>query len=334
MRYCGMDVSDKSSTIHVIDEEGTVLQRGTVFNDPDGIRRFFGGKDKMVVGIEACGISAGLAVEIERHGHEVKVLHPQSIEALTKGKKTDKNDAGMLAQILRGGWYREVHKKSHDARLLRTLLGARGKLVEMQTQLANEIQGYMKHWGLPVGSSKKANFYERISMSMERLPELKDIILPLVKVFEDVRAQLKVLDGQIDNQAKENADAKIAMSHPGVGPVVAMAYLATIDDASRFKASRQVGAYVGLTARVYQSGESTFYGRITKEGDKLLRGYLLMAANALLTKSRKHCKLKAWGLKLSTKKGYSKAKVAVARRISVNLHRMLADRTPFDYAIS
>lgn len=334
MRYCGMDLSDKSSTIHIIGEDGTVLHRGTVLNDPDGIRQFFEGQDKMIVGFEACGISTQIALEIEQYGHEVKVLHPKSIEALTKGKKTDKNDAKTIARILRGGWYREVHRKSGDARLLRTLLGARAKLVEIQTRLANEIQGYMKHWGRPVGSSKKAEFYENISNALERLPELKGIIGPLVKVLEEVRLQLKDLDKQIEDQAKESSDAKIAMTHPGVGPVVAMAYLATIDDVSRFKASRQVGAYVGLTARVYQSGETTVYGRITKEGDKLLRGYLLTAANALLTKSRKHCKLKAWGLKLSKKKGYSKAKVAVARRISVNLHRMLADQKSFDYAIS
>ncbi|MFH1767123.1 MAG: IS110 family transposase [Patescibacteria group bacterium] len=329
-----MDVSDKSSTIHIIDERGAVLLRSTVFNDPDGVRQFFEGREKMSVGIEACGISARLTEEIEQYGHDVKVLHPQTIGALTRGRKTDRNDAEMLAQILRGGWYREVHKKSDDARLLRTLIGTRGKLVEIRTQLANEIQGYMKHWGSPVGSSQKANFYERVNKGLERIPDLKGIIGPLMNVLEEVRLQVKDLDRQIENKAKASSDAKIAMSHPGVGPVVAMAYLATIDDASRFRASRQVGAYLGLTARVYQSGETTLYGRITKEGDKLLRGYLLTAANALLTKSRKHCKLKAWGLKLSKKKGYSKAKVAVARRISVNLHRMLVDQKPFDYGIS
>ena len=334
MRYCGMDVSDKSSAIHMLDEAGSVLRRGTVFNDPDGIRQFFEKEDKMIVGIEACGISARLALEIERYGHEVKVLHPQSIEALTKGHKTDKNDAEMLAQILRGGWYREVHRKSDDARLLRTLIGSRAKLVEIQTQLANEIQGHMKHWGHPVGSSCKPDFCGRISAKFKNLPKLQPIITPLMEVLETVRAQVKVLDKQVEGLAKENGDVAIAMTHPGVGPIVATAYLATIDDPSRFKESRQVGAYLGLTARVYQSGETTLHGRITKEGDKLLRGYLLTAANALLMRSGKNCKLKAWGLKLAKKKGYSKAKVAVARRIAVNLHRMLVDRKPFDYAIA
>lgn len=334
MRYCGMDVSDKSSTIHIIDEAGAVVHRGMVFNDSDGIRQFFGREGKMEVGIETCGISARLALEIERYGHEVKILHPQSIEALTKGRKTDRNDAEMLAQILRGGWYREVHKKSAESRVLRTLLGARGKLVEVQTQLTNEIQGYLKHWGCSVGSSRRADFYRKIDEALERLPDLKGIMGSLVKVLEAVRSELKALDKQIEDQAKASAQGRIAMSHPGVGPVVAMAYLATIDDVTRFKASRQVGAYVGLTARVYQSGETTLYGRITKEGDRLLRGYLLTAAHALLTNSRKHCKLRAWGLRLCRKKGYSKAKVAVARRIAVNLHRMLVDQKPFDYAIA
>lgn len=330
--YCGMDVSDKSSTIHIIDEEGKTAYKGPVFNDRGGIRKFFEKREKMQIGIESCGTSAYLAKEMEQYGHEVKVFHPQAIEALTKGRKTDKIDAKLLAQILRGGWYREVHKKSEDSREVRTLVGARGKLVEIQTQLANEIQGFMKHWGQPVGSSRKVGFYGRVYTALEHLPNLQGIIGPLVEALEGIRVQLKKLDKRLEEMAAKSKDAIIAMSHPGVGPVVAMAYSATIDEPKRFHASRQVGAYVGLTARVYQSGESILYGRITKEGDKQLRGYLLTAAHALLTKSKKKCKLKAWGLRLAKKKGYSKAKVAVARRIAVNLHRMLVDQRSFDYA--
>lgn len=332
MRYCGMDVSDKSSAIHIIDEAGQVLHRGTVFNDVDGIRQFFGDAETMRVGIESCGTSAHLAREIAKHGHEVRVLHPQAIEALTKGRKTDRNDAAMLAQVLRGGWYIEVHQKSSEARVLRALDGVRAKFVEIQTQLANELQGYLKHWGHPAGSSTKAQFGDRVRKSLGHLPELREILDPLLEAWEATRKRVAEFDRKVDARMKEREIAAILMTHPGVGPVTAMSFLGTIDDPGRFHSSRQVGAYVGLTARVFQSGETTQSGRITRHGDRLLRSHLLAAAHALLTKSRELSKLKAWGLHLAKKKGYAKAKVAVARRIAVNLHRMMSDGKPFDPA--
>lgn len=334
MRYCGMDVSDKSSTVCVINKEGSVIHRGNVFTDPDGLRKYFGREERMQVGIEAGGTSAHLAKVIASYGHDVKVLDPKTIKALTNGKKTDRKDAESLAKVLHIGWYCEVYQKSDSARLLRTLIGARGNLVDMHTRLVNEIQGYMKHWGLPVGSSNKAKFYERVYSRLEGFPELGLIIKPLMEVLIGVETQLDILDKQVVNASKESESAKIAMSHPGVGPVVAMSYIATIDNPLRFKKSRQVGSYAGLVSRVFQSGEVETHGRITKNGDAKLRGYLIAAAHSLLTGSRSNCKLKAWGLRLAKKKGYSKAKIAVARRIAVNLHHMLVNREMFDYAVS
>lgn len=334
MRYCGMDVSDRSSTIHIIDEEGKSVHRGVVFNDSDGIRQFFGRQEPLRVGLEACGTSAYLAREIAKYQHEVRVLHPQAIEALTKGRKTDENDATMLAQVLRGGWYREVHQKSDAARVLRALVGVRAKCVEIQTQLANEIQGYLKHWGRPAGSSTRAQFGNRVRGVLAHLPDLGAIIEPLLESWEEMRRRVAEYDRQIVAKLKEGDEGKVAaalMTHDGVGPVTAAAFLGTIDDPSRFHASRQVGAYVGLTARVSQSGATMQMGRITRHGDPLLRSCLRMAAHVLLTKGGES-KLKTWGLKLAKRRGYGKAKVAVARRIAVNLHRMMIEGKPFDPA--
>lgn len=334
MRYCGMDVSDKSSVIHVIEESGATQYEGEIQNDADGLRKYFEGRGQMVVGIEACGVSAWLAGEIGQYGHDVKVLEPQAIKALTRGSKTDKKDARVLAQVLRGGWYREVHQKSKEGRLIRSLVKARGKLVDVEMQVALQIQGLMKHWGIHVGSSQKVDFYERVTDGLKRMPELGAIIMPLLKVLMDIRDQFKVLDRQIEEASRKEKRAGILMTAPGVGPVTAMAFLSTIDEAGRFERSRQVGAYLGLTARVFQSGESEYYGRITRRGDRVLRGYLLSAAHVLLTVYQRQTKLKAWGLRIAKRKGYSKAKVAVARRLAVIMHRMLVDGREFDYALA
>lgn len=334
MRYCGIDVSDVSSRIHVIDEEGKKVEEAVMMNDVDSIRRFFKDRECMVVGLESCSISAWLAEEIGRYGHDVRVMDPRSVEALTKGKKTDKVDARMLARVLRMGLYREVYKKSHEARLTRCMVVARANLVEAETRLSLNIQSIMKHWGIRVGSSRKAAFFERIEVGLKRMPELEEIINPLVSGLVGIREQIKELDLLMAKASRRNVNSKLLMSAPGVGPVVAMAYLAAIDDASRFNKSKSVGSYLGLAARVDQSGGSCRYGRITKQGDEVVRGYLLMAANSILTKCGRFTKLKSWGLNLVKKKGYAKAKVAVARKLSVIMHRMLSDGRPFDYALA
>lgn len=334
MRYCGIDVSDVSSRIHVIDEAGKKVEEAVMMNDVDSIRRFFTGRECMTVGLESSSISAWLAEEVGRYGHDVRVMDPRSVEALTKGKKTDKVDARMLARVLRMGLYREVYKKSREARLIRCMVVARANLVEVETRMSLTIQSITKHWGIRVGSSRKAVFFDRIEAGLKRMPELKEIINPLVNGLVGIREQIKGLDSLMAKASRRNANSKLLMSAPGVGPVVAMAYLAAIDDAKRFNRSKKVGSYLGLAARVNQSGESCRYGRITKQGDAVVRGYLLMAANSILTKCGRVTRLKSWGLGLVKKKGYAKAKVAVARKLSVIMHRMLLDGKTFDYALA
>lgn len=166
MRYCGIDVSDVSSRIHIIDEAGKKVEEAVMMNDVDGIRRFFGNCEPTVIGLESCSISAWLAEEIGKYGHDVKVMDPRSVEALTKGRKTDKVDARMLAKVLRMGLFREVYKKGRDARLIRCMVVARANLVEAETRLSLTIQSITKHWGIRVGSSRKAAFFDRIEIGL------------------------------------------------------------------------------------------------------------------------------------------------------------------------
>ena len=157
-------------------------------------------------------------------------------------------------------------------------------------------------------------------------------LLPLLKAREAVELQIADLDRKVMRLARNSVQVRRLMTAPGVGPITALCYFATIDDPTRFKRSRCVGAYVGLTTRRYASGEIDWTGRISKCGDAMLRSYLYEAANVLLTRVAKWSTLKAWGMRLAKRSGSRKAKVAVARKLAVILHRMWIDGTEFNWS--
>jgi transposase len=163
-------------------------------------------------------------------------------------------------------------------------------------------------------------------------PGIALAVSPLLKAREEVGRQIAGLDRQLLRLARASAEAKRLMTAPGVGPITALCYLATIDDPARFAKSRSVGAYLGLTTRRYASGEVDWTGRISKCGDAMLRCYLYEAANVLLTRVAKWSALKAWGLRVAKRSSLAKAKVAVARKLAVILHRMWLDGTDFQWS--
>ena len=163
-------------------------------------------------------------------------------------------------------------------------------------------------------------------------PELAAAVEPLLKAREAVGEQIADLDRKVMRLARNDAQVRRFMTAPGVGPITALCFLATIDDPTRFKKSRSVGAYVGLTTRRYASGEIDWTGRISKCGDAMLRSYLYEAANVLLTRVAKWSTLKAWGIRLAKRSGLRKAKVAVARKLAVILHRMWIEGTEFKWS--
>lgn len=175
-------------------------------------------------------------------------------------------------------------------------------------------------------------FAVRAAELTEDRPELAAAVVPLLKAREAVQQQIAHLDRKVMRLARDNTQVRRFMTAPGVGPITALCFVATIDDPTRFKRSRSVGAYAGLTARRYASGEIDWTGRISKCGDKMLRSYLYEAANVLLTRVAKWSALKAWGIRLAKRSGLRKAKVAVARKLAVILHRMWIDGTEFNWS--
>ena len=175
-------------------------------------------------------------------------------------------------------------------------------------------------------------FAVRVAELTHARPELAAAIEPLLKAREAVGRQIADLDRKVMRLARNVAQVRRFMTAPGVGPITALCFLATIDEPTRFRKSRSVGAYVGLTTRRYASGEIDWTGRISKCGDKMLRTYLYEAANVLLTRVAKWSALKAWGIRLAKRSGLRKAKVAVARKLAVILHRMWIEGSEFKWS--
>jgi transposase len=154
----------------------------------------------------------------------------------------------------------------------------------------------------------------------------------LLAVHAVLLRQFNALDRRVRIMARQDANARLLMSTPGVGAIVALTFASAIDDPRRFKSSKQVGAHFGMTPKKYQSGETDHTGRISKIGDKEVRTGLFESAHVVLTKRVKGSALKSWAMRLAKRAGMKKAKVALARKLAVIMHRMLVCGTPFNFA--
>lgn len=332
MYYCGIDLASKASAICVMGEGQNVVEERECPTDEDGFRQALKAYCGLRCVIEASPLSEWIADILESLGHEVIVIDPRKAKAvLTSKKKTDKLDARNLARMALTGWYTAVHRKSADARLLRSHLKARKGLVDTQRQQSNRIRGLLRAHGIVLGRVSNGSFERRVLECTERrCAGLLPAIRPLLESWSSLRRSVAELTKQIKQLARQDRVCTLLMTAPGVGPLVSSAYIATIDDPGRFARSDQVAAYLGLVPSVSQSGEIEYRGRITKEGDALMRWLLVEAAHVLMTRSRQDCALKRWGKRIERRKGAAKAKVAVARKLAMILHRMWLSNTPFE----
>ena len=243
--------------------------------------------------------------------------------------KTDANDAEGLAQLLRTGFFRQVRVKSEATMLVRTLLSARRQLVCTELDLANQIRGLLKIFGLllPRGGGRLFEAAVRERLAGHR--QLATVILPLLQAWRAIREQVLALDRTAYAVAKRDARCQLLQTAPGVGTITALAYVAAVERPEEFQNGRAVSAWVGLTPARYQSGQIDYSGRISRQGDVHLRTYLYEAANTVLTRSRADSALKHWGLGLKARLGHKRAVVAVARKLAVILHAMWAKGEPF-----
>ena len=331
--YVGLDVSLKLTAICIVDRTGKIQREGVVQSDPEAIAAFIKSNAPHVarIGLETGATSTWLWTELNKLGLPVICIDARHAKAALKMQinKSDRNDAVGIARIMQCGWYKEVRVKDLDSHAVKALLVSRALLVKIKRDLENQIRGLLKNLGLVIGPAKLNVFASRAAELTENRPELAGAVTPLLIARVAIEQQIADLDSKVMKLARSNAQVRQFMTTPGIGPVTALCFLATIDDPTRFKRSRSVGAYVGLTTRRYASGEIDWTGRISKCGDKMLRGYLYEAANVLLTRVAKWSALKAWGIRLAKRSGLRKAKVAVARKLAVILHRMWVDGTDF-----
>ncbi|HYO28825.1 MAG TPA: IS110 family transposase, partial [Azonexus sp.] len=221
------------------------------------------------------------------------------------------------------------HCKSLPAQEVRALLTARRLLQGKRHDIEMSLRGILRGFGLKVGKTTPRTFEDRIRELVEGQPMLVRIAEALLAARATLSRELRGLETRTREMARTDARTRLLMTTPGVGTIVALTFVAAIDDPGRFRSSKQVGAHFGLTPRKYQSGETDVTGRISKIGDGTVRTALYEAANIILTRPVKGSALKRWGLAVAKRAGARKAKVALARKLACVLHRMLVDGTPF-----
>jgi len=334
--YAGTDVSLEWSSVCVVDASGRIVQEGKVASDPAALIAWFGslGYELTRIGLEAGPLSQWLYAAMKQAGLPVELLETRHVRDAFKAMpvKSDRNDARGIAQLMRLGWFRPVHCKSMEAQETRAVLTARKLLQNKLRDLEASLRGILRGFGLKVEKTTSKRFAERIKELVVGHPSLEVLSEALLAAHAVLLREFNGFERRVRTMARQDAKARLLMSTPGVGAIVALTFASAIDDPARFKSSKQVGAHFGLTPRKYQSGETDYTGRISKIGDKEVRTGLFESSHVILTKPVRGFALKSWAMRLAKRVGMKKAKVALARKLAVIMHRMLVDGTPFNFA--
>jgi transposase len=332
--YAALDVSDKTTHVCVVDGNGTIVWRGVCATDPQALATMLKKRcaDVERVVLETGPLSAFLYHGLIERGVPaicVCARHAKGVLS-TRVNKSDPHDAEGLAQLARTGWFKAVRIKQEATHIDRAHLKVREQLVKSRRAMANQLRGLLKLFGLRMGKvTTPGKRRERLEALFAQKPELKAVMQPLIDSIEALEAQIKCSTKLLAASAEADPVAIRLMSVPGVGPFVALTYKSSIEDPGRFARGEDVGAYAGLVPRRSQSGERDYKGRISKAGDAMLRSALYEAANNLLARVKRPCALHTWGKKLAETKGPKRARVAVARKLAVLLHRLWLSETEF-----
>lgn len=334
--YVGIDVSLDLSSVCVVDGTGKIVSESKVSSDPDALAKHCADIDLPIarIGLEAGPLSQWLREGLIQAGFDVVLLETRHVKAALSAMtiKTDRKDARGIAHMLRMGWYRPVHAKSADAQALRTLLAGRKQLQSKLIELEHSIRGLLRGYGLKVGQVSRGQFDARIRELVDGNDALSRVVGALLLARSALWGEFAKLHREMLRIARTDPVCRRLMTAPGVGAAVALTYRAAVDDPGRFAKSRTVGAYLGLTPRKYQSGETDIDGGISKVGDGATRTVLFEAAHVMLTRPTKSSPLKRWALNVAKRRGMKRAKVALARKLAIVLHRIWIDATEFRWS--
>ena len=331
--HAGIDVSSELSSVCVVDATGRIVREAKVASEPEALIACLRGLGLELarVGLEAGPLSQWLYAAMRDAGLPVELLETRHVRDAFKAMpvKTDRKDARGIARLMRLGWFRPVHCKSVSAQETRALLTARKLLQTKHIDVEMSLRGLLRGFGLKVGPTTSRGFAARIRELVEGHAILTAVADALLAARETLGAQLRDLEKRLRDQARQEKRVRLLMSVPGVGVIVALTFAAAVDDPGRFRSSKTVGAHFGLAPKRYQSGETDVTGRISKMGDANVRATLYEAAHILLTRPVKGSALKSWAARLARRTGMRKAKVALARKLAVVMHRMLVTGKPF-----
>ena len=319
-----------------MDDTGRIVREAKVASEPEALLAVLNNPSYRFrrIGLEAGPLSQWLYSALGEANLPVICVETRHMRAVLKAQinKTDRNDARGIARMIRAGLYRPVHVKTLRSQKLRMLLTHRKLLQSKAIAIENDLRGTLRNFGLKVGVVGAAKFEARIKQLVDNLPDLALLVEPLLVVRRVLREQIAILHRRLLDIVRDDEVCRRLMTIPGVGPVVALTFRATVDVPARFRNSRAVGAVLGLTPCRHQSGESDRTGAISKCGDEMMRVMLYEAAQILLVRSTRWSWLKAWAMQIARRRGLKKAIVALARRLAVIMHRIWVDGTEFRWA--
>ena len=315
--FCGIDFHKNTSTLCYLFPDGKEELK-TIRTA--GLLTELANKPVMRIAVEATGGSNHLATQIKILGHDLVLIDTVKFKAIgIGGKKTDEKDAKALAHILKVDYVPEVFVKSLGARRLKSLLVTRELCVNDRVQATNHIRGILREYGLTIPQGVE-EFYANVSEKIASLnfPYLEDNLRFQLRRSVELKAREKEIDVQLEMLIADDPRSKILQSVPGVGPMTAAAFLAVIDDISRFQNSKELASYLGLVPREHSSGGKRRLGAITQAGSEMLRRYFVHGARSVLMHTNDNSKepLRLWALKIKKKSGMNKATVALAHRLA------------------
>ena len=331
--FAGLDVSLEWTSVCVVDEVGQIVREAKVLSEPDALVAFFAELDVQVTRIclEAGPLSQWLHDGLAEAGLPVVCAETRQLKAVLSASvnKSDRNDARGIAQMLRVNMIRPVHVKTVSSQEKRMLLTNRKFMLKQLCDAESNIRGTLRNFGLKVGQVSRGRFETRIRQLVEDRAALTCLVEPMLRAREELLTAFNELHRMMLDQVRADPVCRRLMTVPGVGPVTALTFRATVDVPARFARSRSVGAHFGLTPRKWQSGEIDRMGRISKCGDVMMRTALYDAAHSMLTRTTRWSWLKAWAMQVAKRRGQERAKVALARRLGVIMHRMWTDGSEF-----
>lgn len=320
----GCDLGDKTSEIYILHSDGT-RERATVRTTAKGMTTFFTRQAAHVV-IEVGAHSRWVAELLHGLGHRVTVANPRQVKLISGGtNKSDRRDCELLARLGRADveLLAPIEHRGRQAQADLAVAKGRDVLVGTRTRLVNHVRGVLKSFGCQLRKCDAESFGRQ---TREVVPaELRAALDPIYEMLAAIDLQIREQDRMVERIAKRHPDVDIVSQVNGVGVLTALVYILTIEDKSRFEKSRMVGAFLGLRPRKSQSGADDPQLRITKAGDPFLRRLLVTSANYILGPFGKDSDLRRWGLELAKRGGKNakkRAKVAVARKLAVLLHRL------------